>query len=140
MRRVSLKEVMSERTTLGELLALHSPDNGSIMVRATTSRIHERTQASCSCCNKYLSFNQKKRSKNVIVNAYQPEDDSMTTQGSSAKTHKWVGSLHFHEECYVEIGTPFGDPENKPPKNPEELASRLVKCAMDTTVRLIQND
>ncbi|MCP3857831.1 MAG: hypothetical protein GY745_04425 [Actinomycetia bacterium] len=65
--------------------------------RAVTRLIEAGSMVDCSYCNERVKFQARMRANQVICNVY--------TKGV------WDRVEHFHEDCYTEAGSPFGDPE-----------------------------
>ena len=64
--------------------------------RAVLRRVEAGNLAICVSCDQQVKFAAKQNRQQVIANVY--EDG------------KWVRVEHFHEECYPEAGSPYGDP------------------------------
>jgi hypothetical protein len=62
--------------------------------RAVYRLIEAGSAVSCVTCGEHIKFKAKIRAKQVICNVY--------TKGV------WQRVEHFHEECYVKAGEPYG--------------------------------
>lgn len=69
--------------------------------RAVLRIIEAGTYARCERCDLPVRFKaaQKVKPRQVIANRY--------SRG------KWVATIHFHAECYLEEGEPYGPPDKR---------------------------
>jgi hypothetical protein len=72
------------------------PSAGS---RAVLRLVEPGNDAICSHCRRQVKFAARIHPRQVIVNVYE--------QGI------WQRTEHFHEDCYIEAGEPFG-PASEP--------------------------
>ena len=66
--------------------------------RAVTRLIEAGSMVDCAHCDDRVKFQARVRANQVICNIY--------TKGV------WERVEHYHEDCYGEAGSPFGDPES----------------------------
>lgn len=64
--------------------------------RAVLRRIEAGNSAMCAHCDAPVKFVARAQLEQVIANVYQ--------DGS------WVRVEHYHPDCYVEAGSPYGEP------------------------------
>jgi hypothetical protein len=62
--------------------------------RAVIRLVEPGSDALCSHCNRQVKFAAKVHPRQVIANVYEGP--------------VWKRIEHFHEECYIEAGAPFG--------------------------------
>jgi hypothetical protein len=72
--------------------------------RAVQRRIEAGSSAQCVSCDTQVKFTAKIQKQQVIANVY--------VDG------RWDRVEHFHAECYVEAGEPYG------PASEQQLSSR----------------
>jgi hypothetical protein len=91
---------MSETTATATRVAATS--------RAVTRRIEPGNLAVCSHCNQPVKFAAKVHKMQVIANVY--------VDG------RWDRVEHFHDECYAEADTPYGEAADAPVRS--KMATR----------------
>ncbi len=64
--------------------------------RAVTRLIEAGSATDCVHCGERVKFRARERHRQVICNVY--------VDG------RWDRVEHYHEACYVEAGSPYGDP------------------------------
>ena len=62
--------------------------------RAVTRLIEAGSMVECNRCEEHIKFRARHRDLQVICNVY---EDGV-----------WNRVEHFHQECYVEAGSPYG--------------------------------
>ncbi len=76
---------------------------GTASSRAVIRLVEPGNDAVCSYCSRQVKFAARVHPRQVIVNVY---EDGV-----------WKRIEHFHEECYVEAGAPFGPATDaRPPR------------------------
>jgi hypothetical protein len=65
--------------------------------RAVLRQIEPGFRVVCPRCAELVKFQAQKRLKKVVANVY--EDG------------RWVRTEHWHSECYVSAGEPYGPPD-----------------------------
>jgi hypothetical protein len=83
----------ADGTLMSEALAVATPVAAAS--RAVLRRIEPGNMAVCSHCNQAVKFAAKLHKMQVIANVY--------VDG------RWNRVEHFHDECYGEASSPYGD-------------------------------
>ncbi len=65
--------------------------------RGVTRPVEAGSAVECALCGERVKFRAKIRQYQVICNVYMK--------------NQWDRVEHYHDECYVQAGSPYGDPE-----------------------------
>lgn len=77
--------------------------------RAVIRSIEPGNSALCAHCGAPVKFVARAQLKQVIANVY--------------KGDTWDRVEHFHADCYVEAGSPYGEPAEAPPRGGRAAAA-----------------
>lgn len=72
--------------------------------RAVLRMVEAGSYVDCSQCGDRVKFQAKARNAQVICNVYE--------------AGTWVRVEHYHQHCYVEAGSPYGDVGDEPVPTP----------------------
>jgi hypothetical protein len=76
-----------------------TPTKPKLGTRAVKLRIEPGNVADCLHCGVYIKFNSRlpeSGRRQIVCNIY--------------KKRKWDRVEHYHQDCYDEVGRPYGDP------------------------------
>lgn len=69
---------------------------GPVETRVVLRQVEPGNAAVCTHCDRPIKFSAKEKPRQVIANVYE--------------NGTWKRVEHFHEECYVSVGEPYGVP------------------------------